>query len=451
MSYEPPHNIEAEQAVLCCMMMNRETGLKLAEELRAEDFYRESHRVIFKSIAELLDKNQQVDMITLGELLKEQGRLIDVGDYAYLLQLNHAVPSAAGWKEHAQIVHQCAVKRLLANLGKQMALRSLGEDDAETQVELAMEGVMQIATDNRETGFVDAETLVSNALESILNRLDAGEYYLGVPTGFSGLDDVTSGLQNGDLIILAGRPSMGKTAMALNWIMGMIGGPPDRGDGAERLGGYPHRTVGLFSLEMSSEQLICRMLAAMANVNGQSLNRGKLESHEWGYVYDAAYRLGKTKLFIDDSSTINMRTIRSRARRLQAEQGLAALFIDYLQLLPGPPGGHENRQQEISVISRQLKSLAKELRVPVIALSQLSRAVEGRQNKRPGLADIRESGSIEQDSDVVCFLYRDEYYNPDTTTEPHICELHVAKHRNGPTGTMKFFVDLAKNQFFEIA
>lgn len=214
--------------------------------------------------------------------------------------------------------------------------------------------------------------------------------------------------------------------------------------------GCAGRTVGLFSLEMSSVQLICRMLSAMANVDGQNLNRGKLESYEWNYVYDAANRLTETKLFIDDSSNINMRTIRSRSRRLQAEHGLDALFIDYLQLLPGPPGKTENRQQELSVISRQLKSLAKELRVPVIALAQLSRAVESRQNKRPNLSDIRDSGSIEQAADLVCFLYRDEYYYPDTTNEPHTCELHVAKHRNGPTGTMKFHVEMAKSQFFEI-
>lgn len=439
MAYVPPHNIEAEQAVLCTMMMDKETSLKLQEELRQEDFYRESHRVIFKAIVELLDKNQQVDMITLGEMLKERGQLTDVGDYAYLMQLNHAVPTSAGWEEHASIVHQCAVKRLLAQLGRNMAIRSQGDEDAETQVEKALEGVMEIATDNKELGFVDAETLVGNALEGIMKRMDSGEYYLGVGTGFTAFDDVTSGLQAGDLIILAARPSMGKTAMAMSLIMCMLSQDSACGP-----------TVGLFSLEMSSEQLICRMLSALANVDGQALNRGKLKSYEWNYVYDAANRLAATKLFIDDSSSINLRTIRSRSRRLQAEHGLAAIFIDYLQLLPGPPGGRENRQQEISVISRQLKSLAKELHVPVIALSQLSRAVEGRTNKRPTLSDIRDSGSIEQDSDVVCFLYRDEYYNPDTTNEPHVCELHIAKHRNGPTSTMKFYVDLAKNQFFEI-
>lgn len=435
MSYEPPHNIEAEQAVLCSMLIDNETALKISEDLRREDFYRESHKVIFTTMLELLDNHQRIDMITLCEKLKERGQLIDVGDYAYINYLNSAKPSAAGWQEHARIVHQCAVKRLLANIGRKMAIRSQGDDDAETQVELAMEEVMEIATDNKEVGFEDAPTLVAKAMDEILSRADKGEYYLGVPTGFGAFDDVTSGLQSGDLIILAARPSMGKTAMALSMIMGMISNP---------------RTVGLFSLEMSSVQLICRMLSAMANVDGQSLNRGKLESHEWNYVYDAANRLTETKLFIDDSSNINLRTIRSRSRRLQAEHGLDALFIDYLQLLPGPPGKTENRQQELSIISRQLKSLAKELRIPVIALAQLSRAVESRQNKRPTLSDIRDSGSIEQAADLVCFLYRDEYYYPDTTNEPHTCELHVAKHRNGPTGTMKFHVEMSKSQFFEI-
>lgn len=435
MSYEPPHNIEAEQAVLCSMLIDNDTALKISEDLRQEDFYREAHKVIFAAMQELLDNRQRLDMITLCEVLKERAQLADVGDYAYINYLNSARPSAVGWQEHARIVHQCAVKRLLANLGRKMAIRSQGDDDAETQVELAMEEIMGIATDNKEVGFEDAPTLVGRAMEVILSRADKGEYYLGVPTGFGAFDDVTSGLQSGDLIILAARPSMGKTAMALSMIMGMISNP---------------RTVGLFSLEMSSVQLICRMLSAMANVDGQSLNRGKLESHEWNYVYDAANRLTETKLFIDDSSNINLRTIRSRARRLQTEHGLDALFIDYLQLLPGPPGKTENRQQELSVISRQLKSLAKELRVPVIALAQLSRAVETRQNKRPTLSDIRDSGSIEQAADLVCFLYRDEYYYPDTTNEPHTCELHVAKHRNGPTGTMKFHVEMSKSQFFEI-
>lgn len=435
MAYIPPNNIEAEQALLCVMLMNEDMAVKVAEEVRCEEFYRESHKVIFATLVELVDKQRKPDIIALGQALKERGRLADVGDYAYLLHLNHAVPSSAGWQEHARIVHECAVKRLLAELGRNMAIRTQGEESADTQVELALEGLTEIASDTKELGFEDAPTMVERTLSTIMERGEKGEYYLGVPTGFGSFDDITSGLQEGDLIILAARPSMGKTAMALSWIMGMISNL---------------KTVGLFSLEMSSVQLISRMLAALANVEGQNLNRGKLQRHEWEYVYDAANRLCETKLFIDDSSNINLRTIRSRSRRLQAEHGLDAVFIDYLQLLPGPPGRQENRQQEISVISRQLKNLAKELHVPVIALSQLSRAVESRQNKRPSLSDIRDSGSIEQDADVVCFLYRDEYYYPDTTSEPNICELHVAKHRNGPTGTIKFYFEQGKSQFFEI-
>lgn len=441
MEFIPPNNVRAEQAVLCAMLMDAGVAVRISEELRAEEFYREAHRVIYRVILEMLDKKQVLDMITLCEALKVKGVLKDVGDYGYVMQLDSVLPTTAGWEEYVRIIHECSVKRMLANLGKSMAMRTQGEEAADSQVEMALEGVMQIATGNKEAGFEDAQTLVERTMESIVQRMDSGEYYLGVPTGFEALDDLTSGLQAGDFVILAARPSMGKTAMALNLVQGIV----------TQLVGEEHKyTVGFFSLEMSSEQLISRMLASMANVEGQKLNRGKLDNFEWDYVYDAANKLAETKLYIDDSSNINLRTMRSRARRLQAEQGLDVIFVDYLQLLPSPDSRAVNRHEEITMISRQLKALAKELRVPVIALSQLSRAVEGRLNKRPCLSDIRDSGAIEQDADVVAFLYRDEYYYPDTTKEPHICELNVAKHRNGPTGTVKYYFESSKNQFFEV-
>ena len=421
MKFTPPHSIEAEQALISCMLLEQRVAVQAVEELRTEDFYRETHKLIYGAIQEIVDKHQELNLVSLIDLLKLKGQLADAGDVAYITHLSMARPTTAGWKEFLRIVHEYATKRLLAKLGQTMAIRSQGEEAAEAQVDEALEDLTEIATGTRERGFEDAETLVARTLDHITNRSEE-EYYLGVPTCFSGLDDLTSGLQAGDLFILAARPSMGKTAFALNMVRGIIS--------------HAH-TVGFFSLEMSSEQLISRLLAAMAEVDGQDLNRGKLDGNQWDYVYDAAAELSKTKLFIDDSSTIGIRTIRSRARRLQAEQGLDAIFIDYLQLLPSPDSRNANRQEEISMLSRKLKSLAKELKVPIVALSQLSRAVEGRQNKRPMLSDLRESGSLEQDADIVAFLYREDYYNPET--ENKHTELIIAKHRNGPVDTVNLF------------
>nr|WP_293736019.1 replicative DNA helicase [uncultured Phascolarctobacterium sp.] len=429
----PPQNIEAEQAVLGAMLIDKEAIAKASEILTSSDFYREAHRVIFNAMLELYNKNEAVDMVTVTEILKRDNKLEDIGGLAYITSLANVVLTAANVKYHADIVAEKSVLRQLVRVSTEIAAMGYeANDDVGTLLDTAESRILEISNRKKKADFTPINDVLMESVQNIEKLINNKGGLTGLPSGFADLDKLTSGLHPSDFIILAARPSMGKTALALNIVQNVAL------RAHKKIGGEP-RSVAFFSLEMSKEQLVNRMLCAEAGIDSQRLRVGEMGDKDWDALWGACDLMSKAKIYIDDTAGITVMDMRSRARRLKAEHGLDLIVVDYLQLMQGS-GKRNNsgdRQQEVSEISRSLKALARELDVPVLALSQLSRSVEARQVKRPMLSDLRESGSLEQDADIVAFLYREDYYNPET--ENKHTELIIAKHRNGPVDTVNLF------------
>ena len=434
----PPQNIEAEQSVLGAMLIEREAISKAAEALRPQDFYREAHRLVFGAMMELFNKNEAVDMVTVTEVLRRDDKLEAAGGIAYVTALANSVPTAANVSYHARIVEEKALLRQLINTATHIAGMGYEAADEVANILDSAEKMM-LEVSNRRGGqdFAAVKTIIFDVFDKVSELYASRGGITGLPTGFKDLDRLTSGLQPSDLILIAARPSMGKTAFVLNI--------------AQHVAVRDKKTVAFFSLEMSKEQLVQRMLCAEAPIDAQRLRIGELDDADWKKLVTAADRLAGAPIFIDDTAGITVMEMRSKARRLKIEHDLQLIIIDYLQLMQGSSGSSrsENRQQEISEISRSLKALARELKVPVVALSQLSRGVESRQIKKPMLSDLRESGSLEQDADIVAFLYREDYYDPDTDKK-NITDIIVAKHRNGPVDSIELFFHKQFTKFSDL-
>lgn len=434
----PPQNIEAEQAVLGGMLIEKEAISKVAEFLKADDFYRESHRLIFEVMLELFNKNEAVDLVTVTESLRKNDKLDAVGGIAYITSLANSVPTAANINYHGKIVEEKALLRGLINSATHIA--SMGYEDTEAVVDIidkAEKMILEVSERKMSGDFVPIKSIIFDAFGKIEQLYASKGGITGLATGFKDLDKITSGLQPSDLILVAARPSMGKTAFTLNI--------------ASHIAIREKKAVAFFSLEMSKEQLVQRMLCSEATIDSQRLRIGELEERDWTKLISAADRLSSAPIYIDDTPGITVMEMRSKARRLKIEHDLQLIIIDYLQLMQGSSNkGGDNRQQEISEISRSLKALARELNVPVIALSQLSRSVESRQIKKPMLSDLRESGSLEQDADIVSFLYREDYYNPETENK-NITDVIIAKHRNGPVDTVQLFFHKQFTKFCDLS
>jgi replicative DNA helicase len=423
----PPHSIEAEQSVLGGLLLDNAAWDRIADMIRAEDFYRHDHRLIYQTISRLADQSRPADAVTVFEQLQSSGKAEDAGGLAYLSTLAQNTPSAANIRRYAEIVRDRSVLRRLVTVGDEISTTALNPQGKETKTILdeAEQKVFQIAEEGARgrQGFVAIEPLLTKVVERIqelYERKDASDV-TGVPTGFADIDRMTSGLQPGDLIIVAGRPSMGKTAFALNV--------------AEHVAIAQGLPVAVFSMEMGAGQLALRMLSSVGRINQQRLRTGRMEDGDWPKLTEAIQKLHEAHLYIDETPALNALELRARSRRLSKMCGsLGLIVIDYLQLMSASGSG-ENRATEISEISRSLKALAKELQVPVVALSQLNRTVESRTDKRPVMSDLRESGAIEQDADVIFALYREEHYNPDTP-EKGVAEVLILKQRNGPTGRL---------------
>ena len=415
----PPHNEEAERCVLGAAMLSKDAMFDVIEEVKADDFYNENHKEIFNAIMDLYRDNKPVDMLTVCEELKTKKALEMVGGRAYIAALTTGVPSTTNAGEYAKIVSEKASLRALIATAEDIMNKGYeGKDDTQDILNFAESGIFQIGQKRQKSDYTPIQDVLLRNVEIIdANSRNQGKT-VGIPTGFKDLDNLTSGLHRSDLIILAARPAMGKTAFALNI--------------AQQTATKAGASVLIFSLEMSKEQLGQRLLAIQARVEMQKLKTGSLERKDWDRLNMALDELHSSKIFIDDTPGVSIMEMRNKCRRLKAEHGLDLVVIDYLQLMQGD-GRSDSRQQEISAISRNLKLLAREMDCPVIVLSQLSRAPELRQDHRPILSDLRESGSIEQDADIVIFLYRDDYYNPDNTEKHGICEVNLAKHRSGPT------------------
>ena len=422
----PPQNIEAEQSVIGAMLIDKEAIAKTSEILRPEDFYRQDNRVIYEAILALYNKNEAVDLVTVTEQLKSSGKLEEIGGTATITALSNAVPTAANVSYHAKIVEEKALRRQLISAATEIASTGYeDEEDISNTIDTAEQKILAVANRKSTGAFVPIKAAVTSAVGRIEMLYDSKEAFTGLTTGFTDFDNLTSGLQDSDLIIVAARPSMGKSTLVLNMMQNIA----IRGKGS----------VAFFSLEMSQEQLTQRMLCAEAHIDSSRLRVGQLSDKDWPELMKAADRLSQAKIFMDDTPGITAMEMRTKARRLQHEHGLDLIIVDYLQLMQGSgKRSSDNRQQEMSDISRSLKSLARELNIPVIALSQLSRSVESRTIKRPMLSDLRESGALEQDADIVAFIYREDYYNPETEKK-NITEFIVAKHRNGPVGTVELF------------
>lgn len=431
----PPQNLEAEQSVLGAILIDNNALTRCLEILDPEDFYKGSHRKIFFAMTDLFDKNEPIDLITLTDQLKKNDELEAVGGIAYLSLMVNMVPTAANVKYHSHIVREKALLRGLVQSANEIASKVYEDNlDAEDLVDYAERSIFKISDKRVKASFVSLKEVIRDSFEMIERLYDKKETITGVSSGFRDLDDLTTGFQKGDLIIVGGRPSMGKTAFALNI--------------AQHVGLELKETVAIFSLEMAREQLAIRMLCAEAMVNSNSIRKGFIKKEDWHKLTSAASNLTGAPIFIDDSSGITVLELRAKARRLKIEHGLSLVIVDYLQLMRGK-GSFERREQEISDISRSLKGLAKELSVPVIAVSQLNRSVEQRRPPTPILADLRESGAIEQDADVIIFLYREEIYNKEAK-KGH-SEVIIAKQRNGPTGTVNLAFMSTCTRFLNMA
>ena len=420
----PPQNIEAEQSILSAILIDNNTLPEVLEILSEKDFYREVHQKIFSAMVDLFERSEPADLITVTNILKEQGQLESVGGATYLSELVDTIPMATNAAHYAKIIHEKATLRRLIERTASITSRCFEDrGDMEEILDFAERSIFEISEDKVKPAFHSLADILTDTYKAVEQAYENKVLVTGVPTGYHELDQLTSGFQPGDLVIIAGRPSMGKTALALNITQN-----------ASAATGIPS---AIFSLEMSKEQLSLRLLSSEARVDSSKMRGGFLKESDLARINRAAGSLYDLPVFIDDSAAISALEIRAKARRMKMEKGLGFVIIDYLQLMRGRASA-ERRELEISEISRSLKALAKELHIPVVALSQLNRKVEDRTNKRPVLSDLRESGAIEQDADVIMFIYRDEVYN----TEPDnpnrgIAEVHLAKQRNGPIGTVK--------------
>lgn len=442
-SQQIPHDSEAEKAVLGAVFLDPEAIIDASDVLQPDDFYEHANRIVFQAMLNISDREEVIDPVTLQDELKKNNQVADIGGIAYVTELSMATPTAAHVTYYAKIVKRKAILRNLISTSQRIIQNAIeGSDDVTDILDDAESQIMGVSQDNASGGFKSIHDVLNTAMEEINSIPDDGNMVTGLPSGFSELDKMTTGFHDDELIILAARPGVGKTAFALNV--------------AQFVGLKTDKTVAMFSLEMGAEQLVQRMLASEGLIDSQHLRTGQLTDEEWRKLVVAAGSLDNTSIYIDDTPGIKMSEIRAKARRLAKEKGnLGLIVIDYLQLIEGPRS--ESRQQEVSAISRQLKKLAKELHIPVIALSQLSRSVEQRQDKRPVLSDIRESGSIEQDADIVAFLYRDDYYRDerDEDDEGEVeaeedngeVEVIIEKNRSGTRGTVKLMFSKPYNRF----
>ena len=419
-----PHSIEAEQSVIGSMILDRDAILVASEILTSDDFYQKQYGIIFDAMVELCNEGKPVDLVTLQNRLKEKELPPDISSMEYVRDLISAVPTSANVKYYAKIVSEKAVLRRLIKANEEIANTCyLEKENTEIILEEAEKKLFNILQRRNNEEYVPIQQVVLNAINNIEKASKLKGSVTGIPTGFMDLDYKTSGMHPSDLVLIAARPSMGKTAFVLNI--------------AQYMAFRKDVTVAIFSLEMSKEQLVNRLLAMESHVDSQNMRTGNLKDEDWTKLVEGADIIGKSNLIIDDTPGISIAELRSKCRRMKQENGLSMIIIDYLQLMSGSGGrSSDSRQQEISDISRSLKAVARELSVPVLALSQLSRAVEQRPDHRPMLSDLRESGAIEQDADVVMFIYRDDYYNHDSP-DKGISEIIIAKQRNGPIGTVQ--------------
>jgi replicative DNA helicase len=421
----PPSNVEAEEALLGSLLIDPEAIFDVAAFLRPAAFFRERNRWIYQAILALNERREPVDLITLTDELRRREQLDEVGGEAAIIGLLNTVPTSINAGSYGRIVEAAALRRQLIAAASTIANLAYEQDeDINIVVDRAEQALFSVSEDRTTRDLVPVKEIARSYLDRIEELNLRGDDVIGVPTSFTDLDRLLGGLNKSDLIIIAARPGMGKTALQM-------------GIGLQAARRYGKR-VAIFSLEMSGEQLVQRMIASETRIDSQRLRRGDLREEEWPIFYEAIGRISETKLFIDDTPSITPMQLRTKCRRLYAEHGLDLVLIDYLQLMQ-TERAQSNRVQEISEISRALKGLARELDIPVVAASQLSRAVEQRQDKRPQLSDLRDSGSIEQDADIVLFIYRDDYYHPETSERPNIAEVNIAKHRNGPTAMVDLY------------
>ncbi|MFK7802670.1 MAG: replicative DNA helicase [Anaerolineae bacterium] len=422
----PPQNREAEEAVLGSLLIDPDAIFDVVGFLRPEMFYATVNRWIYEAILRIHSRNNPIDVLTLLEELRRNDQLEEVGGEPYLVGLVGVVPNSINVESYGRIVEAAGVRRdLLSAAGTIASMAYDEEEDISVVLDRSEQTLFSISEQRTTNDLVHVRRISEKYLEQIEELYAREQDIVGVPTGFTDLDKLTGGLNKSDLVILAARPGMGKTSLQ-NGI----------GLTAAKMFG---KKVAIFNLEMSAEQLVQRMISTETQIDVQRLRRGQLQDHEWPIFHEAIQRLGETDIFIDDSPSISPMQLRTKCRRLYAEHGIDLIMIDYLQLMQGDKSAGGNRVQEIGEISRGLKQLARELDVPVLAAAQLSRGVESRQDKRPMLSDLRDSGSIEQDADIVMFIYRDDYYNPETSERPNIAEISIAKHRNGPTATIDLY------------
>lgn len=439
----PPQDIEAEQAVLGAIFLDPEAIIDAMEVLKPQSFYRRSHQIIFQCMIQLNDRNEAIDLITLKAEVEKANALEDVGGISYLTELSQITPTSASVSYYAKIVDDKAILRNLIQAANKIVTTGFEQNESvQDIVDEAEKSILEVSEKRNSSGFQSIADVLNQSIETIDRLSLNNEAITGLPTGYYALDKMTAGLQKEELFILAARPAVGKTAFALNI--------------AQNVGTKTDSTVAIFSLEMGAESLVNRMLCAEGSIDASHLRTGQLNDEEWRNLIIAMGSLSKASIYIDDTPGIKVSEIRARCRKLAQEKGnLGLILIDYLQLIEG--SGRESRQQEVSEISRQLKKLAKELKVPVIALSQLSRSVEQRQDKRPVLSDIRESGSIEQDADIVAFLYRDDYYqregdeDADESTQDNIIEVIIEKNRSGARGTVELLFIKEYNKFSSLS
>jgi replicative DNA helicase len=435
----PPHDLVAEQSVLGAVFISPETMISLADELTPDDFYKPANKIVFKTMLSLLEKGEPIDATTMVSALTNQGDISNIGGINYVVELVNSTPTSKNVEHYAKLVKEKAtLRKVIADLSESLSSAYQGDVSIGDIIAKTEKSLFNISNQNAGTGFRNVADILDTHMQIVETRSQTDGFVTGISTGFIGLDKITTGLHEGNLIILAARPAMGKTALALNI--------------AKHVATKERKPTVIFSLEMGSEELIERMVASEGMVPGYHLKTGNLSTDEWKRLIHAQSNLYDVPIFVDDTAGIRISEIRSKARKLSQEMGgLGVIIIDYLQLITGSKG--ENRQQIVSEISRELKILAKDLKVPVIALSQLSRAVEQRQDKRPILADLRESGSIEQDADIVAFLYREAYYQKeqaDSQEANNVTELILEKNRHGSLGTVKLYFHKEYTKFSSV-
>ncbi len=432
-----PHSLEAERAVLSACLRSQDALGQAAENLKVEDFYAPKHQAVYEALQSLMQRGEPPDAVTVADELEKLGRLAELGGPGLIQELLEVGSSLANVAYHARIVAERSRLRQLIAIGQQVAADAMDAGaPAGDLLDAAQNDLFQLSQDSESRGYVALKDLASSTFKQIQEAYDREDKLTGIATGFDRLDNLTGGLQRSDLVIVAGRPAMGKTSFALNLAYNAA---------------HRYRTpVGVFSLEMSSEQLCMRLISSQGRLDNHAVRTGRLRHTDWPRLTQALSELTNTPIYIDDTSSISLLELRSKARRMVQLHGVKMIIIDYLQLVTGGARA-ENRQQEISLISRSLKGLAKDLNVPIVALSQLSRAVESRTGNRPMLSDLRESGAIEQDADIVMFVYRQEVYEPDNPDVQNVAEIILGKHRNGPIGTVKLFFDKKYTQFTNLA